>query len=445
MLRKPGDCTIRPVELEQELQNKSAELTQLQREAQENNLQRLRETQLKQQTIAEERINLQKRLQDTQSLASTLRDRGLTAIQNQRRSVEQQLQDAQTSTPELQEQGLNSITEQRNNLQERLKNAEALTAAYQEMLEKRKALRDRGAISEEIVLTAEQDYRSALDQVSQIEAQIQDLEAQETVNQQQFLANRNATSELQIELQQLQFQETELLQKYLENLNQISQIRAQLNALDARSQQLQQEQNAATTAEQKEIQAAQQATTQLAAQANSSNNREIVSPRKGCILELNIADEQILQPDTQIGILEVQGQTPALKNVAYFSLEDGQRIQAGMRVLVTPTTLEGGGFGGVVGEVILISPLPVTLESATETIGNSELAKTLWIDSGSKIEAIAQLQTDPKAPDQYRWSTTQTPDIKLTAGTLTTARITVEERSPITFVLPALRKWGGWN
>lgn len=33
--------------------------------------------------------------------------------------------------------------------------------------------------------------------------------------------------------------------------------------------------------------------------------------------------------------------------------------------------------------------------------------------------------------------------MKLTAGTTTALRVTVEERAPITFLLPFLREWSG--
>jgi HlyD family secretion protein len=45
----------------------------------------------------------------------------------------------------------------------------------------------------------------------------------------------------------------------------------------------------------------------------------------------------------------------------------------------------------------------------------------------------------------YRWSSSKGPDSKLTAGTTASVRITVEERAPITFLLPFLREWSGFQ
>ncbi|MCJ8279057.1 MAG: NHLP bacteriocin system secretion protein, partial [Rivularia sp. ALOHA_DT_140] len=60
-----------------------------------------------------------------------------------------------------------------------------------------------------------------------------------------------------------------------------------------------------------------------------------------------------------------------------------------------------------------------------------------------KIEAIAKLEIDSKTLSGYKWSSSQGPRLEVSPGTTTTVRVTVEERAPITFVLPILREWSG--
>jgi HlyD family secretion protein len=62
---------------------------------------------------------------------------------------------------------------------------------------------------------------------------------------------------------------------------------------------------------------------------------------------------------------------------------------------------------------------------------------------GGKREAIAQLKIDPKTFSGYKWSSSNGPKLTISTGTTTTVRVTVEERSPITFVLPILKEWSG--
>ena len=60
-----------------------------------------------------------------------------------------------------------------------------------------------------------------------------------------------------------------------------------------------------------------------------------------------------------------------------------------------------------------------------------------------KIEAIAELKVESKTFSGYKWSSSEGPQLKISPGTTTTVRVTVEERSPMTFILPILREWSG--
>ncbi len=64
-------------------------------------------------------------------------------------------------------------------------------------------------------------------------------------------------------------------------------------------------------------------------------------------------------------------------------------------------------------------------------------------ERGGKIEAMAKLELDSKTFSGYQWSSSKGPQLEITTGTTTTVRVTVEQRAPITFVLPILREWSG--
>ena len=80
---------------------------------------------------------------------------------------------------------------------------------------------------------------------------------------------------------------------------------------------------------------------------------------------------------------------------------------------------------------------------AASVVGNPELADQLIGQEGGKIEVVARLNSDPSTFSGYQWSSSDGPDLQLTLGTTTTARVSVEERAPITFLLPILREWSG--
>ncbi|MEK6238735.1 MAG: hypothetical protein N2C14_28815, partial [Planctomycetales bacterium] len=77
--------------------------------------------------------------------------------------------------------------------------------------------------------------------------------------------------------------------------------------------------------------------------------------------------------------------------------------------------------------------------SAVHVIGNKDIAEAL-MKQGGAIEIEVKLKEDAESYSGYKW-TSRGPKIYLSAGTTTTVRITIEERAPITYVLPILRTW----
>jgi HlyD family secretion protein len=128
-----------------------------------------------------------------------------------------------------------------------------------------------------------------------------------------------------------------------------------------------------------------------------------------------------------------------LKHLAFFPIGAGKKIAPGMKIQVNPVNIERQRFGSIVGKVTEVSPFPVTSEGIANVIGNTDIAGSV-IERGGTIQLEAELIKDESGPTGLKW-TSKGPDTPVTAGTTTTCRVTVEERRPITFVIPLLRKW----
>ena len=389
---KNGQCVkkdqvlgiINPSDIKQQLQQQQDKLAQLKQQAQKTTLLRQQRTQLETEAITTESTSLKQRLQNTLSL-----------------------------TPRIKQESLNSISQQRLSLQQRLQNAKELTPVLQKRLTKQQQLQKQGAISQERVLQAEQEYRQS----------------------------RQSISEIQAQLQQLQLQETELQQRYQENLNNITQIKAELEKLTTRRKQIEQNNLEATNSSQNQIQEVQQAIARL--QKQVTDNSIIKSPHTGCIVEITATTGQYLNPGTRLGTLQTGEKATGTMSVTYFAVENGKKIQPGMKILITPDTVKRTRYGGIIGKITEVSPLPITSQGATSVVGNPEVVQQLMGERGGKIEAIAKLEMDSKTFSGYQWSSSQGPKLEISPGTTTTVRVKVEERAPITFVLPILREWSG--
>ncbi|ELS04355.1 NHLM bacteriocin system secretion protein [Xenococcus sp. PCC 7305] len=375
---------IDPSDTKQKLQQQQAKLTQLKQQIEKTILLRQSRTELETKTIASERISLQQRLQDAQKI-----------------------------TPRLQAAGLNSLEQERRSLQQSLEDAEELTPVLQQRVLKQKELQELGAISQERVLQAEKEYRQSRQQIAETQSQ----------------------------LQKLQLQEAELQQKYRENLNKITQLNSELESLNTREKQLEQDNLEANNSEQNQLQDLEQAIARL--QKEVVDSSMIKSPHAGCMIEITVTVGQYLNPGTSLGTLQTDGGAGEMMSFTYFTVEDGKKIRPQMPILITPDTVKRARFGGIMGEITQVSALPITSEGVTSVIGNSEIVQQLMGEAGGKIEAIANLHPNPQTFSGYDWSSSNGPQLEISPGTTTTVRVTVERRSPISFVLPILREWSG--
>ncbi len=377
-------ATIDPSDLKQQLQ-----------------LQRNKHAQLQAQARESDRLWLQRMQQEKEELA------GKTT------SLQQRLRNALALTPLLKEKALNAIEQESQSVKQQLKDARELAPVLGEILTRRKKLFTQGAISQDNVLEAEQEYRSSVQIISQLKAQLKQLEVKEIEAQQQFL----------------------------ENLSTIKEIQAQLQEFKTRSKRLEQENREAANQRKNEIEEVKRLIARLEKQV--ADRSQILSPQAGCVLEITAQVGQFVNPGTRLGSIEVQEKASKIVSINYFTVKDGKRIKPGMPIHITPDTVKRERFGGLVGQVIKVSPFPVTKEGASTLVGNPEVIENLIGQKGATLEAIAQLEPDSSTFSGYKWSSSQGPQLKMSAGTTTQVWVKVEERAPITFILPILREKSG--
>jgi len=434
-------ATIDPVDQRQQLRSAKEKLAQLQKQGQDASLMSSQRMELEKSAIAVSQESLQKRLQDAQAMTPILKEKGLNAINKQKLSLQQRLQEAQAFAPTLKTRGLTAIQQQRISLQQRLKDVQSLVPVLEQRLQKRRELAANGAISTDSVLQIEQEYKQGFQNVTELQAQIKQLDLTETQTLQSYQQNVNAIGELQAQLQELELQSVKTEREYLDNLRSINEIQAQLQESNTKAKRLEQESLETSIQRNKETQEVSREIIRLEQQVNE--NSHILSPQNGCILELIATVGQVVQPGSRLGNMRVGSEEKIGLAMAYFPIKDGKQIKPQMPISITPDTVQRERFGGIVGKVTAVSPLPVTAEGTVALIGNSEVVKNLMGETGAAIQITTDLQTDDRNPSGYKWSSSKGPDSKITPGTTATIRVTIEERSPITFLLPFLRELVG--
>ncbi|MEN9230450.1 MAG: NHLP bacteriocin system secretion protein [Thermostichus sp. DG02_5_bins_236] len=369
-----------------------------------------------------DQAELQKRLEEARNELEKLRTQNqtLTDLENQRldlelRNLQAQRQnltlsiaEAQEAIPVLRDKGIAATEEQQRNLEQRLVEAQQQVPVLLERLEQRRRLLEDQVVTGDVVLSAEQEYLAGVARISDIQAQLKQIEASLAE------AERN----------------------YLSNLRQLDSTRIELQGLDSRENTLRQQTLETRLARQNQIEQQQSTIAQLELQLLTQS--QIRVEHTGVVTELTVIPGQVVGTGQRLGTLEVEDEDSPLIAITSFSVGDGKRIQPGMAIQVTPVSVRREEFGGILGQVTQISNLPVSQDEALRLVGNEGLVRALVSDSPT-IQVYANLDLDPNTVSGYRWSSSLGPPVEITAGTTTLTRVTIGERAPITFVMPFLR------
>lgn len=367
--------------------------------------------------LQQQRLKLQTLEQQNRQINTLTNQRinvDLQVLKQKRQTLQQTLQDKRTFSSALRAGDLLTLMKQRQALEQTLQDRRALAPRLKEQLENRKKLQIEGAISSDRVLEAIQVYQDNLQQITRLEAQLQELNRQEVA----------------------------IEQTYRETLRQISDLRTQVRDLNSQEKKLTQQLLESNIHRKNQIQDVQQTIARLTLQLRE--NSQIVSQYNGRVLELSAKSGSVLSQGSRLGLIEAEGASRQLSSLVYFAIKDGKQLQPGMTLHITPDTVQRERFGGIIGTVKAVSAFPISQPTIVSAVGNAEVARSL-MTQGGQIEVLAELERDPTTVTGYRWSSSKGPDVLISSGTTASVRVTVEQRAPITFVLPILRSVSGIN
>ena len=152
----------------------------------------------------------------------------------------------------------------------------------------------------------------------------------------------------------------------------------------------------------------------------------------------------MVQPGSTLFTLQRDRTDEELESLVFFPAKDGKRLEQGQRVRVSPTTTKQQRHGGIEGEISKVRSLPVRDEAIVKRLGVRSL-----------LDSVRGAQSDPLIDEHhpagfehhsgYDWGGGSGPKSHSSPGTTTTVRVLVEERRPISYVIPILRDLTGFT
>lgn len=140
--------------------------------------------------------------------------------------------------------------------------------------------------------------------------------------------------------------------------------------------------------------------------------------------------------------------SPSLVPVFVDNTDKGS-VSAGMSALVTPVGFNRTEYGGIKGQVASVAPVPSTVDGMEARVGVESIARSIEATTVTPTLVILKLE---KSNSQqvinsggYQWSTSTDLPFEPREGSKINAEITTRYVSPISLVLPTMKKFFGFS
>jgi len=194
--------------------------------------------------------------------------------------------------------------------------------------------------------------------------------------------------------------------------------------------------------------------TNLLVQRISQTERQIVNLTEQYDIASNVRSlysGEVVEVLTDAGTVVAQGSplfklkysnksNAKLRGILYIPSQDGKKIEVGMEALVAPSTVQPQDFGFMKGKVVYVSDFPITQKGMMTSVKNDQLVQSL-LKLGAPFEVHVEFEKDPASYSGFKWTSAKGPNVFINEGTSCSGKITVKSESPITIVIPALKKF----
>lgn len=163
----------------------------------------------------------------------------------------------------------------------------------------------------------------------------------------------------------------------------------------------------------------------------------IVSPDDGLVVEVTSANGEPVKYGQRI--LSIEHNQEKLQAMLYLPPDgNGKLIKPGMQAQISPSTNKKERDGFLVGKVVAVSKYPATEQGMLTVLDDPALVREMSKD-GPPIAVEVDFVPDRTTRSGYAWSSKAGAQVELTSGTLCSGSFIIENKRPISLVLPMLK------
>lgn len=170
---------------------------------------------------------------------------------------------------------------------------------------------------------------------------------------------------------------------------------------------------------------------------------ELISPYSGRIVEFKVNAGEVIESGRALFSMLPQANSDRhrtdLVAELYVRPEDGKKVQPGMMVQISPSTVKREEYGFMEGTVTDVATIPSTEEGMLRKLKNKQLAQQLS-GGGAPFEVAVRLSLDPRSRNGFKWSSSAGPETEINPGTLAEGTITVRRVHIIGLLIPLFER-----
>ena len=168
------------------------------------------------------------------------------------------------------------------------------------------------------------------------------------------------------------------------------------------------------------------------------SKNSIRSTLEGTITELSIVEGQVIAVGDYVARVSSGDQEDNVV-VCYVPVADGRKIKKGMSASVYPSTANKQEYGHMRGTVAYVDEYVTSRAEITNQVGVVSLVDS-FLQNGPVVEVRLELERDDSTESGYWWSSKKGNEIELVKGTMVAADISIEEKQPISMLVPYLKE-----
>jgi HlyD family secretion protein len=167
---------------------------------------------------------------------------------------------------------------------------------------------------------------------------------------------------------------------------------------------------------------------------------EVRAPAAGTVNEIQLRAGSLVGQGQSVLTIATLGH--GLGFVLFTSLREGEKIQRGQSVRISPNWTLREEEGTMIGSVTELSKLPITPEGLRSLLHSEDLVRH-FSREGPVFIVRVQLEPDPATKSGYAWTSSKGAEVPVESESFGDGEVLVKSQRPITLAIPALRRWTG--